>query len=224
MFPLATRGEFLSFLEKERLRIDSLIEGAVEVAEEVHAGVVREDGESSFLETHTWPVAMEVVLHYRAANRSITGVEVASAILHDVMEDDERILDLYAAKSYGFDAYLAYRFGNRVQEIASELKVKPLDNFSGKTEADRQAVRFSGYCDLLVDAEYDVKAIKLADRLNNMDFIKKVPGHDKVSRYMREAEDFYLAYAMLSPKMPDFYKRIRHSYEDLRSTKQAVIA
>jgi (p)ppGpp synthase/HD superfamily hydrolase len=75
-----------------------------------------------------------------------------------------------------------------------------------------------------VDAEYDVKAIKLADRLNNMDFIKKVPGHDKVSRYMREAEDFYLAYAMLSPKMPDFYKRIRHSYEDLRSTKQAVIA
>ncbi|MGI0005637.1 MAG: hypothetical protein ACREAI_04415, partial [Nitrososphaera sp.] len=87
MFPSITRGEFLSFLEKERLRVDSLIEGAVEVAEEVHAGVVREDGESSFLETHTWPVAMEVVRHYRSANRNITGVEVASAILHDVMED-----------------------------------------------------------------------------------------------------------------------------------------
>ena len=224
MVPSITRGEFLSFLEKERLRIDSLIEGAVEVTEEVHAGVVREDGKSSFLETHTWPVAMEVVLHYRGVNRNITGVEVASAILHDVMEDDERILDLYAAKSYGFDAYLAYRFGSRVQEIASELKVKPLDNFAGKTEADRQAERFSGYCDILVGAEYDVKAIKLADRLNNMDFIQKVHGHDKVRRYMREAEDFYLAYAMLSPKMPDFYKKIRQSYEDLRSLKQAVTA
>ncbi|MGI0004785.1 MAG: hypothetical protein ACREAI_00115, partial [Nitrososphaera sp.] len=80
------------------------------------------------------------------------------------------------------------------------------------------------YCDILVGAEYDVKVIKLADRLNNMAFIQKVPGHDKVRRYMREAEDFYLAYAMLAPKMPDFYKKIRHSYEDLRSLKQAVTA
>lgn len=222
MFPLATKGEFLAFLEKEGLRIDSLIEGAVEVAEEVHAGVVREDKKSSFLETHTWPVAMDVIRHYHAANRSITGVEVASAILHDVMEDDERILDLSAAKSYGFDAYLAYRFGSRVNEIANGLKIRPLDNFAGRTEADRRTARFSDYCDILVGAEYDVKAIKLADRFNNMNFIKTVPDHDKIRRYMRESEDFYLAYPMLSPKMPEFYKKIRQVYEDLQSLKQVV--
>ena len=222
MFPSVTRDEFLSFLEKEGLRIDSLIEGAVEVAEEVHAGLLREDGASPFLETHTWPVAIDVVRHYRTANRSITGVEVASAILHDVMEDDERILNLYEAKSYGFDAYLAYRFGNRVYEIASGLKIRPLDNFAGRTDADRAAARFSGYCDLLVNAEYDVKAIKLADRLNNMSFIKNIPGHDKVRRYMREAEDFYLAYPMLEPKMPEFYRQLRQAYEDLRSIKQPI--
>jgi (p)ppGpp synthase/HD superfamily hydrolase len=222
LFPSVTRGEFFAFLEREGLRIDSLIEGAVEVAEEVHAGLLREDKSSPFLETHTWPVAMDVVRHYRTANRSITGVEVASAILHDVMEDDERILNLYEAKSYGFDAYLAYRFGSRVHRIASELKVKPLENFAGATDAERAAARFSGYCDLLVDAEYDVKAIKLADRINNMSFIKNVPGHDKVRRYMREAEDFYLAYPRLEPKMPEFYKKIRQAYEDLVSIKQPV--
>ena len=37
--------EFLAFLENEaRLRVDDFIKGAVEVAQEVHSGVKREDG------------------------------------------------------------------------------------------------------------------------------------------------------------------------------------
>jgi (p)ppGpp synthase/HD superfamily hydrolase len=72
-------------------------------------------------------------------------------------------------------------------------------------------------------AEYDVKTIKLADRLNNMRFLISKAGlnnkvvYDKMKRYMREAEDFYLAYTMLSPKMPEFYRKIRWAYEQLRS-------
>ncbi|HVX02578.1 MAG TPA: HD domain-containing protein [Nitrososphaera sp.] len=215
----ASRDEFLSFLENEgRLRPDSLIEGAMEIAEEVHAGLAREDGKSSFLETHTWPVAMDVVAHYRANNRSITGVEVASAILHDAMEDDERILNLHESKAYGFEAYLAYRFGAKVQRIASELKVKPLEMFPGETDDERKSARFWNYCDTLANADYDVKAIKLADRLNNMAFVCScLPGHEKQKRYIREAEDFYLAYAMIAPAMPGFYTRLRKAYEALRS-------
>ena len=220
----ASKAEFLYFLQNAGVRIDNLIEGAVEVAEEVHAGLKREDGQSLFLETHTWPVAVEVVRHYKDANRNITGVEVAAAILHDVMEDDERILNLYESKSYGFDAYLAYRFGSRVQSIASELKIKPLENFAGTTDAERQVTRFYDYCDILLDSDYDVKAIKLADRLNNMDFIKQLPAHSKVQRYIREAEDFYLAYSMLPPRMPSFYAKMRNAYDELRSLKQLVAA
>ncbi|UVS70236.1 HD domain-containing protein [Nitrososphaera viennensis] len=219
----ASRSEFLSFLENEgRFRPDSLIEGAIEVAEEVHAGLVREDGKSLFLETHTWPVAMDVVAHYRANNRNITGVEIASAILHDVMEDDERILNLYESKAYGFEAYLAYRFGTKVQEIASDLKIKPLELFPGETEDERKAARFWDYCSLLAKADYDVKVIKLADRLNNMAFIYSLPGHEKQKRYMREAEDFYLAYAMMEPSMPQFYARLRRAYEALRSRQKQL--
>src|SRR5438093_8976946 len=212
-----SKAEFLSFLQNEaKVRVDDYIEGAVEVAEEVHSNLMREDGTSPFLETHTWPVTMDVVRHYRSVNRNITSVEIVAAILHDVMEDDDRILNLHESKSYGFEAYLAYRFGSMIRDIATELKIKPLEYYPGSTDMDRQLARFYEYCDILRDSEYDIKAIKLADRLNNMSFIRRVPGHDKLSRYMREAEDFYLAFPMLPPKMPEFYRRMRAAYEELR--------
>jgi (p)ppGpp synthase/HD superfamily hydrolase len=216
--PRVSKHDFLAFLQDEaKVRLDDYIEGAVEVAEEVHSGLMREDGTSPFLETHTWPVTMDVVRHYRSVNRNITSVEIATAILHDVMEDDERILNLHESKSYGFEAYLAYRFGTRIRDIASELKIKLIENYPGANDLERQLERFLEYCDILRDAEYDVKVIKLADRLNNMSFITHVPGHDKIRRYMREAEDFYIAYTMLPPKMPHFYKSIRAAYEELRA-------
>jgi (p)ppGpp synthase/HD superfamily hydrolase len=225
--PRVSKSEFLTFLQNQgHIRIDDYIEGAIEVAEEVHEGLLREDGSSSFLQTHTWPVTMDVVNHYRTANRNITSVEIAAAILHDVMEDDDRILNLHESKSYGFEAYLEYRFGSRIHAITTGLKVKPLENYPGITEVDRQLARFQEYCDILLDSEYDVKAIKLADRLNNMLFISKVPRHSKIRRYTREAEDFYIAYSMLAPKMPGFYSKIRAAYEHLRavSIQQLVSA
>jgi (p)ppGpp synthase/HD superfamily hydrolase len=220
----ASKEEFLSFLENEaKLRVDNFIEGAIKVAEEIHQGVKREDGVSIFLETHTWPVTIDVVKHYRSANRNITSVEIASAILHDVLEDNDRILDWYKTKAYGFEADLRYRFGNRVYEIATELKIRPLENYHGRNDEERQLSRFQEYCEILIAAEYDVKTIKLADRLNNMTFIihkaelNNRVVYDKMKRYMREAEDFYLAYTLLSPKMPEFYRKIRWAYEQLRS-------
>jgi (p)ppGpp synthase/HD superfamily hydrolase len=216
--PRVGKHEFLAFLQdRAKVRLDDYIEGAVEVAEEVHSGLMREDGTSPFLETHTWPVTMDVINHYRSINRNITSVEIATGILHDVMEDDERILNLYESKSYGFEAYLAYRFGSRVRDIATKLKIKPLENYPGANDMERQLERFLEYCDILRDAEYDVKVIKLADRLNNMSFIRHVRGHDKIRRYMREAEDFYIAYTMLPPKMPHFYQSMRATYEQLRA-------
>ena len=223
--PQTSKQEFVAFLQDEaKVRIDDYIEGAIEIAEEVHSGLMREDDTSPFLETHTWPVVMDVVRHYRSVNRNVTSVEIAAAILHDVMEDDDRILNLHESKSYGFEAYLAYRFGSKIRDIATELKIRPLENYSGTRDADRQLARFYAYCDILRDSEYDVKAIKLADRLNNMLFIRNVTGHDKIRRYMREAEDFYLAYPMLPPKMPELYEKMRMAYEELRAVPMKLVA
>jgi (p)ppGpp synthase/HD superfamily hydrolase len=141
------------------------------------------------------------------------------------MEDNDRILDLYKTKEYGFDAYLKYRFGNRVYEICMDLKIKPLENFPGDDEQQRQLARFHDYCKILSSADYDIKVIKLVDRENNMKFINtisKLGGkrvNDKIKRYLREAEDFYLSYALLEPSMKDLYLKLRESYENLKSLK-----
>lgn len=222
-FESVTKSEFLSFLENDaKFRIDSYIEGAIQQAEEVHLGVKREDGTSSFLETHVWPVAMDVVKHYKLVNKPITAVQVVSAILHDVLEDNDRILDIYTAKGYGFEAYLRHRFGDKVYNVAWTLKVKPLQSYSGSDDKEREFKRFCEYCNALANSEYDVKIIKLADRLNNMRFILHVPGHPKINRYIREAEDFYIAYTILGPETDDFYARIKKAYNDLKEISKTT--
>jgi len=220
---LATKNELVSVIENEaKLKIDSFVEAAINMAEEVHAGVKREDGTSSFLETHIWPVTIELIRHYLSVNKPLTTLQIVSAILHDVMEDNEKILDLYASKSYGFDAYFKHRFGDYVYKVATTLKVKPLEFYHDYAEKDRQSVRFHEYCTALSGSEYDVKVIKLIDRLNNMRFISQIPGHEKITRYIREAEDFYIAFTRIPPSAEKFYSEIRQAYEDLKSLKITV--
>ncbi|MGI0047178.1 MAG: hypothetical protein ACREBB_08330 [Nitrosotalea sp.] len=221
MIESVKKKEFLSFIEKEaKIHIDSYIESAIHLAEEVHSGVKREDDTSSFLETHIFPVTMNVILHYKWANKPMTTIQIVSAILHDVMEDNDRILDLHAAKSYGFDAYFSHRFGEYVYKAASILKTKPLEIYSGLNDKERELERFHEYCNVLAKSDYDIKTIKLADRLNNMQFIAKIPEHEKATRYLREAEDFYIAYTIIEPRMDDYYLEIRKAYEDLQKLKE----
>lgn len=217
------REELEKFLVQSGLRIDDYVITAMDVSTEIHDGIKREDNQSPFLETHIWPVTRDVVKHYMTVNRNITGVEIVSSILHDVMEDNDRILDLYKTKEYGFDAYLKYRFGNRVYEICIDLKIKPLENYVGDDDKQRQLARFHDYSKILGSGDYDIKVIKLADRANNMRFISnisKLEGNlvkNKIKRYLREAEDFYLSFALAEPSMKDLYLKLRESYEDLKS-------
>ena len=222
------KDEFIAFIEKEvKIHVDSYIENAIQLAEEVHSGVKREDGTSSFLESHIFPVTMNVIRHYKQANKPMTTIQIVSAILHDVMEDNDRILDLHAAKSYGFEAYFSHRFGDYVFKVAATLKTKPLEIYQGSSYAEQESERFREYCNSLLKSDYDIKTIKLADRLNNMRFIAKVPGHEKITRYIREAEDFYIAYTIIEPRMDDFYFEIREAYGDLikldRETQKIIV-
>ena len=217
------REELENFLIQSGIRIDDYVGTAMDVSTEVHEGIKREDNKSPFLETHIWPVTRDVVQHYVTVNRNITSVEIVSSILHDVMEDNDRILDLYKTKEYGFDAYLKYRFGIRVYEICMDLKIKPLENYPGDNDQQRQLARFHDYCKGLSSAEYDMKVIKLVDRENNMKFISNISKsngnivNNKIKRYLREAEDFYLSFALLEPAMKDLYLKLRESYENLKS-------
>ena len=219
----ATKEELLNVIENEaNLKVDSIVESAMELANEAHSGVKREDGTSSFLETHIWPVTIDVIRHYKETNKLLTSLQITSSILHDVMEDDDRILDLYASKAYGFDAYFKHRFGDYVYNIAMTLKTKPLENYSGKNDEDKSTTRFFEYCTNLTKSDYDIKIIKLVDRLNNMRFMSKIPGEEKIKRYLREAEDFYIAYSIFPPTVKEFYYQMREAYDELKSIKISV--
>jgi len=214
----ATKKDLISVIEKEaKLKVDGFVESAMSTAEEIHAGLKREDDKSPFLETHIWPVTIDVIRHYLSSNKLLTTLQIVSSILHDVMEDDEKILDMYASKSYGFDAYFVHRFGDYVYNVATTLKVKPLSLFEGQTEKEQEEQRFRQYCADLSKSDYDVRVIKLADRLNNMNFISQISYHEKVKRYIREAEDFYIAFTLAPPRMDDFYTRIRQAYDELKN-------
>lgn len=216
-----SRRDLTSFLNQSEIMIDDFLLAAMDIASEVHGGVKREDKISSFLETHTWPVTKDVVFHFLKDGRNVTSVEIASAVLHDILEDNDKILDWHRTKDYGFDAYLKYRFGNRIYNMCTDLKVKPLKNYPGKNEEERQLARFHDYCKILSSSDYDIKAIKLADRINNMNFVSSQNQSgdaivNKRKRYLREAEDFYLAFALLPPRMEDYYQNLRISYDRLR--------
>lgn len=217
----ASKKDLISVIENEaKLRVDSFVEGALSMAEDIHSDVKREDGVSPFLESHIWPVTIDVIRHYLSANKPLTTLQIVSPILHDVMEDNDKILDLYASKSYGFDAYFIHRFGDYVSKVATTLKVKPLNSFPGDTDEEREDERFRQYCGTLAKSDYDVKVIKLADRINNMRFISKIPYHEKVKRYIREAEDFFIAFSLTPPRMDDFYEKIRQAYAELKNLNE----
>ncbi|HIE46421.1 MAG: HD domain-containing protein [Nitrosopumilus sp.] len=219
----ATKKELLGVIENEgKVSVNSFVEGAIELAEEMHSDVLREDGKSSFLETHVWPVTIDVIQHYQKTNKLLTTLQVVSAILHDVMEDNDKILDLNASKAYGFDAYFKHRFGDYVYDIATTLKTKPLENYFGINNEERQTARFFEYCTKLTKSAYDVKIIKLSDRLNNMRFMSQIVKQKKVERYLRESEDFYIAFSILSPTVSEFYPKMRQAYDELKSIKVSV--
>ncbi|MDH3764599.1 MAG: hypothetical protein OER82_02165 [Nitrosopumilus sp.] len=218
-----TKEDLLNIVENEaKVRIDSFVEGAIELAEEVHSDLKREDGKSSFLETHVWPVTIDVMRHYQKTNKLLTSLQVVSSILHDVLEDDDRILDLNSSKAYGFDAYFKHRFGDYVYNIATTLKTKPLGNYFGTNNEEKQTARFFDYCTELTKSAYDVKIIKLSDRLNNMRFISQISGQEKIQRYIREAEDFYIAFSIFPPSVSEFYTKMRQAYDDLKSIKVSM--
>ena len=219
----ATKDDLLNAIENEaNIRVDSFVESAIELAEELHLDVKREDGKSSFLETHVWPVTIDVIYHYQKTNKLLTTLQIVSSIVHDVMEDNEKILDLNASKSYGFDAYFRHRFGEYVYNIAMTLKTKPLENYFGINNEQRQTARFFEYCTNLTKSAYDVKVIKLADRLNNMKFISQISEQGKIKRYIREAEDFYIAFSILPPTVSEFYSKMREAYDELKRIKVTV--
>ena len=53
-----------------------------------------------------------------------------------------------------------------------------------------------------------------------MMFIANIPYHEKAQRYIKEAENFYLAFSLMSPSTDDFSYKLRKAFEKLKSLKE----
>ncbi|HCV34289.1 MAG TPA: GTP pyrophosphokinase, partial [Acidimicrobiaceae bacterium] len=146
----------------------SLIERAYRVALDAHAGQTRKSGEPYI--HHPMSVATIV------ARQGLDDVTVASALLHDAVEDTLVSLD-----------DLERDFGADVRMIVDG--VTKLDRLHFETREDQQAASVRK---MLVALAKDLRVliIKLADRLHNMRTLAALPEH-KQQRVAQETLDIY---------------------------------
>jgi len=55
-----------------------------------------------------------------------------------------------------------------------------------------------------------------------MRFISQIQRQEKIKRYLREAEDFYIAFSIFPPTVSEFYSKMRQAYDDLKSITVTV--
>jgi len=177
----------------------ALIEQAFSVATLAHEGQTRENGDPYI--THPLAVA-DILAGYRLDTASI-----ATALLHDVVEDTEVKL-----------AEMSRRFGSEIAGLVDG--VTKLTRLELQSDRTKQAENFRKLV-LAISKDIRVLLVKLADRLHNMRTLHLVQRADKRQRIARETMDIYaplaerigmedvktelqtLAFAQLEPEASD---------------------
>jgi guanosine-3',5'-bis(diphosphate) 3'-pyrophosphohydrolase len=151
---------------------EDLITRAFTMSLEAHKHDLRASGEPYF--HHPYEVAMIV-----AKEIPLDDVSVASALLHDVVEDTKFDLDDIRAE-----------FGDTVAEIVDgSTKITDIFRSHEVTQAE-------SYRKLLLSMVNDIRVmlIKFADRLHNMRTLEYLPG-EKQERLAKETLDIYAPFA-----------------------------
>lgn len=147
---------------------------AAALASEVHHGQCRDEG-TPYIEH---PVR---VAHIVSNEIGITDVDVVlAAYLHDAVED--------AAEPDQVRRRIREQFGERVLSMV-ETVTKSADRSVPKEERDR------AYHARLHAAPWEVKALKVADRVDNTRFLVRCPDSKKRGTYLAETEEKYLPLA-----------------------------
>ncbi len=146
----------------------TLITRAYDVANQAHAGQLRQSGEDYI--SHPLAVATAV------AELGLDDVTIAAALLHDAVEDTELPLDQVAAD-----------FGPAVAAIVDG--VTKLDRLHFESKEEQQAASMRKML-VAMAKDWRVLMIKLADRLHNMRTIAAMP-EAKQRRTAQETLDIY---------------------------------
>ncbi len=193
-----------------------IINKAFEVARDAHDGQRRKSGEPYIFH----PIAVARIV---AQDIGLGAVSIASALLHDTVEDTELSHD---------DIY--QMFGEKISRIVRGLtkikKLKPDKDLSLQAENFRKMI-------LTLNEDVRVILIKIADRLHNMQTMDSMPRHkqEKIA-----SETLYI-YAPLAHKLglynikslledlglkytePEIYKEIENKIEESKEEQERYI-
>jgi (p)ppGpp synthase/HD superfamily hydrolase len=144
----------------------ALVVEAFEFAREAHAGQVRDEGTPYIV--HPVRVAATLVHELEVFSPRL----VCAALLHDVIED-----------SPTSRAQIAQAFGEEIAEVVwllTKLEEVSLAEYLSAIEASGQT---------------GAPIVKLCDRLDNLRFLTRSPRTEKIHRYIRTTEAYYLPMA-----------------------------
>ena len=161
-----------------------LVQAAMVLAREVHGGQVRDDG-TLYLEEHIYPIAKAVAVYAKespvaAQKMSSAGMAVATALLHDVLEDSGTLTRDDLAKQV-------------LPEVAEAVYFLTKPSGPDVRQMSRVERERLYFINLQLAPDW-VKTIKLFDRLNNLECIHK-SSHEKRQRYLQETALFHLPMA-----------------------------
>ena len=210
---------------KELLRISyqtlsdedkKLIRSAFEVAVDAHKNQRRKSGEAYIFH----PIAVAKIV---ASEIGLDAVSIASALLHDVVEDTEYTLD-------DIDRIFGETVARIVDGLTKISHLKKDMNISQQAENFRKML-------LTLNDDVRVIIIKIADRFHNMLTMDSMPEHKQVKiasetlyiyaplahriglyNIKTELEDLSLKYTE-----PEVYKSIKDKIEDSKEEQQAYI-
>jgi guanosine-3',5'-bis(diphosphate) 3'-pyrophosphohydrolase len=210
---------------KELLRISyqtltdedkKLIRSAFEVAVDAHKNQRRKSGEAYIFH----PIAVAKIV---ASEIGLDAVSIASALLHDVVEDTEYTLD-------DIDRMLGETVARIVDGLTKISHLKKDMNISQQAENFRKML-------LTLNDDVRVIIIKIADRYHNMLTMDSMPEHKQVKiasetlyiyaplahriglyNIKTELEDLSLKYTE-----PEVYNSIKDKIEDSKEEQQAYI-
>jgi GTP diphosphokinase / guanosine-3',5'-bis(diphosphate) 3'-diphosphatase len=176
----------------------ALIRRAYEVAEAVHATQMRDEGTPYIL--HPLRVALALVDELDITKPTL----VCSALLHDVIEDSPD----YYAHGPVTRADIAGWFGEEIAEI-----VWLLSKFDDVTLPAYLAA-------IEAAAATGAPLVKLCDRLDNLRSLTRSPKVDKIRRYIRTTEIFFLPMARRTNRY--LYVELTRLLEEARRHLEAI--
>jgi (p)ppGpp synthase/HD superfamily hydrolase len=163
----------------------ALVRRAYEVAETAHRGQMRDEGTPYIV--HPVRVAASLVDELAIYSPEL----ICGALMHDVIEDSPVTRD-----------EIAEAFGEEIAEVVwllTKLEEVTLPNYLAAIEASGTGATI----------------VKLCDRLDNLRFLSHSPKVEKIHRYIRTTEIFYLPMAARANRY--LHDQLRHWLDQARN-------